>query len=240
MGSELNALFMAAAGIGFVHTLIGPDHYLPFLALAQARRWTFRRTLMVTFLCGLGHVASSIALGALGLSLGWTLGRLEGIEGQRGDAAGWLLLALGVAYCSWGIRRAVRNRPHSHFHSHADGTVHEHQHQHLEEHAHLHEAPSTASRSRKLTVWSLFLIFVLGPCEPLVPLLMYPAAAAGLKECMLVVAVFALTTLATMTGIVAIGLRGVRALPTGPVQRWSHAFAGGIITACAVAILLGL
>jgi len=35
-GLSLSVL-LAAAGVGIVHTLLGPDHYLPFLTLARVR-----------------------------------------------------------------------------------------------------------------------------------------------------------------------------------------------------------
>ena len=68
MSSELGILVIAAASIGFVHTLMGPDHYLPFIVIAKARRWSLARTTWITLLCGLGHVGSSVLLGALGIA----------------------------------------------------------------------------------------------------------------------------------------------------------------------------
>ena len=35
---EILLLLTSAAGIAFVHTLLGPDHYLPFVSMAVARR----------------------------------------------------------------------------------------------------------------------------------------------------------------------------------------------------------
>jgi len=34
------SLLAAAFGVGVVHTLLGPDHYLPFIMLARARAFT--------------------------------------------------------------------------------------------------------------------------------------------------------------------------------------------------------
>jgi len=52
------------------------------------------------------------------------------------------------------------------------GSAHGHKHAHHGSHAHVHEEGSGAN----ITPWALFIIFVLGPCEPLIPILMYPAA----------------------------------------------------------------
>ena len=75
---EILVLAGTAASIGLVHTVIGPDHYLPFIVIGRARRWTLRKTLFVSFLAGLGHILSSVALGFLGIALGIAVARLEG------------------------------------------------------------------------------------------------------------------------------------------------------------------
>lgn len=54
MSHELVILTVTAASVGLIHTLIGPDHYLPFIVLAKARNWSVLRTGWITFLCGLG------------------------------------------------------------------------------------------------------------------------------------------------------------------------------------------
>ncbi|MBT8491975.1 MAG: sulfite exporter TauE/SafE family protein [Deltaproteobacteria bacterium] len=242
MTEEQILLIGTAAGIGIVHTLIGPDHYLPFITLARARKWSLARTLGVTLASGLGHVAGSIGLGALGLGLGWAVGGLERFESARGATAGWLLLAFGLMYFVWGLRQALTGRPHSHLHAHADGTLHEHQHVHRLNHAHPHESPS-ANRKKLLggaTAWTLFVVFVLGPCEPLIPLLMYPAASGNALGVVAVVAVFAAATLLTMVSLVLVGRAGLTLLPDGRWERWSHAVAGALVAVCGLAIQLGL
>ncbi|HLE82964.1 MAG TPA: hypothetical protein VJG13_01375, partial [Thermoanaerobaculia bacterium] len=94
--SSLLALLATAAFIGTVHTLAGPDHYLPFIAMARARRWSTGRTAAMTLACGTGHVAGSVALGAIGIALGLALGWMEWLEAFRGEVAGWLLLGFGL------------------------------------------------------------------------------------------------------------------------------------------------
>ena len=77
MNAELSALVITAASIGFLHTLLGPDHYLPFIMMSWARKWSRTKTLVITFLCGLGHIASSIILGMIGVSMGLAVKKLE-------------------------------------------------------------------------------------------------------------------------------------------------------------------
>jgi nickel/cobalt transporter (NicO) family protein len=47
---EIWVLAGTAASLGLVHTVIGPDHYLPFIVIGRARRWTLRKTLLVSSL----------------------------------------------------------------------------------------------------------------------------------------------------------------------------------------------
>ena len=237
MTAELSALVITAASIGFLHTVLGPDHYLPFIMMSWARKWSRVKTMVITFLCGLGHIASSVVLGLIGVSLGLAVKKLEVIESSRGNIAAWLLIAFGLAYLVWGLRRAYRNRPHKHTHIHTGEAEHGHPHSHHLEHSHVHNGKSSSS----ITPWALFAIFVFGPCEPLIPILMYPAAKNGFFEVLLVVFVFGTATIATMLGAVLLAGTGVNFLPLAKVQRFAHVIAGATILFCGLAIhFLGL
>jgi sulfite exporter TauE/SafE len=234
---ELVALTILAASIGVGHTLLGPDHYLPFVVLARARGWSKAKTVLITVLCGLGHVGSSVVLGTTGIALGVAVARLQGIESARGNIAAWLLTAFGLVYMVWGLRRAARHRTHSHVHAHAGGEIHVHVHEHERAHLHPHDQGAAAPA---LTPWVLFTIFVFGPCEPLIPILMYPAAAESAFGVALVAGVFGAATILTMLAIVLLLSFGLSRLPTRGLERYSHALAGLAIFACGVAIHLGL
>jgi len=96
LSNEMAVLTVTAASLGFFHTLLGPDHYLPFVVMARARRWSQARTAWITFLCGVGHIGSSVALGLAGIALGIAVTSLEGIETLRGDLAPGLSLPSGL------------------------------------------------------------------------------------------------------------------------------------------------
>jgi sulfite exporter TauE/SafE len=237
MAAELWPLAGAAFTIGCVHTLLGPDHYLPFVAMSRAGSWSTRKTLIITWLCGLGHVGSSVLLGLLGIALGLAVDRLEGFEESRGAWAARLLIGFGLAYLAWGVVRAVRNRPHSHLHAHADGVVHSHSHHHHAEHAHVHPA---AAKPEALTPWILFTIFFFGPCEPLIPLVMFSASEKSVWGVVLVTLLFTLATLVTMTVMVRLMIGGFSLLKLSSWGRYGHAMAGGIVLACGLAVKFGL
>ena len=231
MLTEANLLLLTAASIAFVHTILGPDHYLVFVAMGKARNWTLQKTLKVTAVCGAGHVLSSVVLGAAGILLGAELTRLVAIESGRGSLAGWALLAFGLVYLAWGIKQIGRGRRHTHVHSHGD-LVHSHEHDHHHEHAHPHVQKAGAT----VTPWAMFVIFVLGPCEALIPLLMYPAAQQSNALVMSVALVFGGVTILTMLGAVTLALAGLGRLRLNGLERYSHAIAGASIVACGGAI----
>ena len=87
-----------------------------------------------------------------------------------------------------------------------------------------------------MTPWVLFTVFVLGPCEPLIPVLMYPAAQSSLLGVALVALVFGGVTILTMLGVVLAASRGLARLPLGPLERFSHALAGATILLSGVAV----
>jgi sulfite exporter TauE/SafE len=225
-----------AVTLGLVHTVIGPDHYLPFIVISRARNWSLSKTLWISFVCGLGHILSSVVIGFLGIALGLAVGHLEKVEATRGNIAAWLLISFGLAYGLWGLRKAYRSRAHEHAHLHLSGEAHSHLHSHDSEHVHLHE-----EGKKNITLWVLFLIFVFGPCEPLIPLVMYPAAHHSTSGVIIVTAAFGLATILTMLTIISLSAWGLSFVRLGFLERYSHALAGAIILISGLAIqFLGL
>jgi len=245
------AFVAAAAVVGLVHTLAGPDHYLPFVALAKAKSWKWRKTLVVTLLCGVGHVLSSLLLAAGGVALGASFevaaGKVGGLADARATFATWLLIVFGTLYTAWGLKKAARSHVHVHPHAHADGTVHAHEHRHERAHVHPHVALAVAATSRaprrSITPWLLFTLFVFGPCEPLLPLVLAPQVAGNRGVGVAVVVAFTLATLAAMVAAVFVGVKSL-SFATGPrfatLARFQHALAGAMVLACGVAMKFGL
>ena len=238
MDSEAWVLLGMAVSTAFVHTVIGPDHYLPFIMMSRARAWSKARTLAVTLLCGVGHVLSSVLLGLIGVAAGTALASLEAFEGFRGQIAAWGLIAFGLVYMLWGLWRIKTGRTHTHRHMHDTDGVHEHEHTHANEHTHVHDSPAAKAN---ITPWVLFVIFAFGPCEVLIPQLMYPAAKSNWSVLLLVTGAFSVVTIATMTAVVMAGVFGLRRLRLGFAERYAHVLAGGVIAASGLAIqVLGL
>lgn len=214
---QMSVLLLGTAGVAVLHTLSGPDHYLPFIVMGRARRWSVARTVFWTTLCGLGHVGSSVLLAVAGVLMGFGLERVRFIEEFRGNLAAWAMIAFGLAYGAWGLKRAFRD-------AHPE---------------HDHGAGEISAGGFRLTPWVLFTIFIFGPCEPMIPLVMYPAAQGSWSNVWQVVGSFSALTIGAMLFVVLLGHRGLALVPTGRFERFRHAMAGGtvMLAGCAIQFL---
>jgi nickel/cobalt exporter len=208
----LPALAFAALALGALHTL-APDHWVPFAAVGRARRWSLRRTGTVTLVCGLGHVAVSAVLGLSALLVGTAVVETWGI--RLTSLAALLWLAFGAGYGVWGLVRATHRRLPGLGGSEASGDA----------------------RSSRGTVTSLFVLFALDPCVPLIPLVGV-AAALGVGAAVTVLCLYAAATVSTMTLLAVTARAGAGALRAPWLDRWGHAAAGALILL--VGVVVGL
>lgn len=228
MQNDLQVLMLAAITISFLHTIAGPDHYLPFVAVAKSRQWSFGKTAFWTVICGCGHIWSSVLLGLGGAALGWSLAKIGWIESMRGGFAAWALLGFGLVYSVWGLIRAKQNGRHKHFDVDGDSVyVFEHRHG---------ETVMTKDR-HKVTPWVMFIIFLLGPCEPMIPLLYFPAAKNSFAGMLMLIVVYTMCTLLTMIVMVGCGYYGLSLLKTNKLERYMHALGGATIFICGLGMV---
>lgn len=210
MNGTVSALALAAVTVGGLHSL-APDHWVPFAAIARARRWSAARTAVVTLLCGFGHVTTSALLGLLGLFFGRQL--FETFGRRMETWAGYLLIGFGLVYAAWGLRRVVGRRWHGHAHSHYD---------------HIHDTET-------MTSTALFLLFAADPCVAVIPIL-FAAAPFGLAPAAGIVLLYEVATLAAMIGLVLPATAGVRRLRLGWLDHYGDAAAGAMIVVVGVAV----
>ncbi|MDA3835122.1 MAG: hypothetical protein PF495_17190 [Spirochaetales bacterium] len=214
---NITVLLITALTRGVVHTVAGPDHYIPFVALAKTRKWSMVKTVNIVIISGLAHVLSSVVIGFIGIGAGIGLSKLEFFEDFRGNMAAWLLFSFGVTYTAWAVFRLIRRK--GHMHSHFDDR----------------------KGKRQLTIWILFLVFLFGPCEPLIPILMYPAAEHNYAAVGLIAIVFAIATIGTMLISVIILLKGFKMVKISSLEKYQHVLAGFAIMLSGAGILfLGL
>lgn len=186
---------------------LAPDHWLPVAMIGRARKWSVPRLLGITLLAGVGHIMSSVVIGGIGIAAGLALARVQRFEGSRAQIAGLLLIGFGIAYAVWGLKQARRH--------------------HLEE----------RSLEAAVTVWVLVAVFVLGPCEPLIPL-MFLAIARGWHAVALTTLVFGLATIGVMLVGTLLAFRGASAARFQAFERYNHAIAGALIAITGLAVML--
>lgn len=204
-------LIISTASIAFLHAL-APDHWLPFVVIGRARKWSIKKLVFVTFIAGVGHVGSSVLIGFLGLLIGMELSKLEGFETLRGDVGLWLLIGFGIAYALWGLKHAR----HPHKHDIVDKKI---------------------LNAKVVTVWTLFAIFILGPCEPLIPLF-FISLKYKLAGILTVTIVFSVVTWIMMIAQALLGYLGVQLIKLETLERYSHTIAGIVISLMGVFILI--
>ncbi len=93
------SIALTGFAVAFLHAAL-PTHWLPFVLVGRAQKWSTGRTLGVTLLAGLGHVGLTIALG-----LGLVVAGLA-LEPKLGGLFHWvvggLMAAVGLFYIARG------------------------------------------------------------------------------------------------------------------------------------------
>ena len=218
--TTLSVLLSLAVADAVIHTLAGPDHYLPFVMIARSRGYSTLRALVWTFVCGIGHVGSALLIALLFMYASHLLSEsnMEWINENRGNLAAWALIGFGAAYLLYSLRKSWLHHHHDHQHGH----------------------DLITRGDSNITPWIIFIIFVLGPCEALLPILA-PAAALGVGSVALVTIVFSICTIATMMIAVALGMKGLSLLRFHWLEHHAGEVAGATIMLCGIAIaFLGL
>jgi len=183
---------------------------MPFAAVAKARNWPRPRLLWITFISGIGHVGISIIFSIIGIFLGFSLSRLKAVEGHRGEIALWLLIGFGIAYMLWGIKKAREKKRDA--------------------------IDKESYKARTVAVWTMFAVIILGPCEPLIPLVFlgYNYGYAGVIA---VSAVFSIITIIMMLTQSVLAFMGIQFIKNGLIERYAHVFAGLVIALTGVFVM---
>jgi len=224
-----------SGSIAFMHTLAGPDHYLPFIVLARARKWSIWKAIFVTLICGIGHVFSSVLIGSLGALAGIGIQQMEIFKNFQGNLVGWLFMVFGAIYFAWSLIQLKKGKSHKHFESSDLNEIY------VFEHNHKTNPIVRPDQKFKVTPWVLFVIFVLGPCEPLLPLLTYPAVQNSWTGYFSILLIFTLVTIATMLLVVVFGIFGLQLVHIQFLDRNANWLAAMVIFLSGFAIVgLGL
>ena len=150
-------LAAAAVSIAALHSL-APDHWMPFAALARARRWSAARTARWTLLAGLGHVTATLLLALAGLLLG--RGFLAVVGTRLESIAGVLLIVFGLTYGAFSLHRAMAREIES----------------------------RAEAKPPTVGAWGLVALFCLDPCVAVIPILFAAAPLSTVETVSIIVA----------------------------------------------------
>lgn len=217
------ALVLTTILTAVVHTLI-PDHWLPFVLVSRAERWTVKRTVTLTAVSAMMHVVVSIALGLVIVLAGRGAElAVTGLAERLESLSGWLLVVFGVGYMSWFLFRGG--------HVHSFG-VHPH-------HNPTDAEPPTAEapRLRALSGYALTFIVGFNPCILVIPCI-YGAARLGPLTLAAVALAFGLSTVISMVVVTLAGLHGTSRLTSPFLTRYGEAFSGALIALTGLVVLL--
>lgn len=149
----LTTIAVTGFSVAFLHAAI-PTHWLPFVLTGRVQKWSRGKTLLVTALCGSGHVLFTALLGFLVVWLGFVLSDRIGAWFPR--IAGGTLLAFGLFY----LYRQFSGKGHGHlFGGHESATE-------LSSAALKPPAPAKSDRAAIISLW---ILLTFSPCEAFIP-----------------------------------------------------------------------
>ena len=165
---------------------------------------------------------------------------MQAVGERLENLAGVLLIGFGVAYGAWGLHRAMRARIHRHVHDVLPAHQHRKSGQAELSHGHHHHHHHGPLVNRRLTPWTLFLLFSADPCVAVVPL-MFASAPLGWSSTLLVVLAYEIATIATMVGLVLPSRVAAGALRARWADQYGDAIAGAVIASVGIAVaVLGI
>ncbi|MFZ4167030.1 hypothetical protein [Brevundimonas sp. NPDC058933] len=185
--SLLGGGFVAA----FLHAAL-PTHWLPFVLVGRAQRWSLARVMTVVVTAGLAHIASTALVGSLIVAAGLALNAWIG--GLLPHLSAALLFLLGAFY----LARASLQKPIT-----ATGPE--------------VDLPEPAVSDRA-AFWGLVLMMAVTPGEVLLPIYL-SSATEGVMALSLLTLSFAAGTVLGMTLLAALASAGYSILR---LERWAR------------------
>lgn len=203
---EMVMLTGAATLAAITHTLI-PDHWLPYVLAAQAKRWPLNKSLRVTGFGAAVHLAATTLLGVLAAVLGSEISQRFSTGAELVGSV--LLIAFGLYFAWRGWRTFQHYRQHQ-----ARGHDHEHTHEH----------PQAIEKSD----FALGAILGSRPCAEAIPIFL-AASTLGVFTSLAAVGAWVVATVVSMLGIVWLSLKGLRHFRLEFFEKYGELVAGLLI-----------
>ncbi len=233
---------MTVGVVGVLHTVV-PDHWAPIVVLARQQGWSVAHTSRSAALAGLGHVTTTLLLGALLWIIGASLAARYAHYVSVVSAIALLCFGLWIAYGGWkevhggsGADHSQSRFGHAHLHEHKSELQHVHWHEHHEMGWHAVEAGATAVHTHEHPLagrTALLLILGSSPMIEGIPAFL-AASVKGPGLLALMAVVFGLAMIATYIAMCALGVRGLQRMSFGPLERYGEVMSGLFVAAVGV------
>lgn len=188
-------VLMSLLGGGFVAAFLHaalPTHWLPFVLVGRAQRWSLTKNLLAVAAAGLAHIASTAVVGSLIVAAGMALDEI--VAGLLPHLSAILLFGFGGFY----LVKSVIRRPVM-----AGGPA-------------LDLAEPSVGHGAAF--WGLVAVMALSPGEVLLPIYM-SSAQEGVGALILLTGVFAVGTILGMTVFTTLARAGASVLK---LERWAR------------------
>ena len=229
---------IAATGftVAFFHAAI-PTHWLPFVLVARARRWTHAKALSVAIFAGFGHVALT---SLLGLVIAWFGFQLDEHFGHVFTRVAGVILLVVAGFYFW---RQWRGKGIMHHHTpggHHEPSAHcghgiEQGHSHLETELEGSELVSDR-KGDWAAISGLFVMLTLSPCEGFLPIYL-SAVESGWTGFFVLSGILAAGTFGGMLLFTWLTLVGLEKVELKRVERYEAALLGAVFTILGVLML---
>lgn len=187
----LMTLLAGGLAAAFLHAAI-PTHWLPFVLVGRAQRWSLPRTLAAVVAAGLAHIATTAVAGGLIVAAGLAL------DQWVGGVLPWISAAMLFAFGTFYLARAAIRRPVL-----AGGPS--------------MEAPEPTV-SNAAAVLGLVAMMAISPGEVLLPIYL-SSAEEGLPVLIALTGVFAVGTILGMAVFTTVARAGASMLK---LERWAR------------------
>lgn len=236
--TSIPLLLIAAGTVGFLHSIL-PDHWVPLAVIARTRRWSIVRTARVSFLASVGHVLTSIVLGAVIAAVGL---QFRGtFEAQQGHIVGAVLVLTGIGFVVWGMAGHGHSHHHEPHGAHAgDGTsTHPHVHRETPPQHGGAEPIGEGTLVRRFANIAIPFGAAASPDLTILPIFL-AASAVGVGAVVGVLTAFSLVTLSTFVVLtVAATLAGYR-IQGAWLEENGNTITGLVLLAIGLAVYRGL
>jgi len=215
------------------------------VVVARGRGWSLIQTARSAALAGVGHVTTTLILGAIL----WYAGSIAAANYAHivSLVAAVALIAFGawIAYGGW--REATGNdhghshdhghdhHGHAHVHYHEDGTEHVHWHEHHDGDFHADAGAGVMHHHDHAIAGRTALLLILGSSPMFEGIPAFLAASTRGPTLLGVMAiVFAISTIATYVFMCTLGVRGLAKTSLGPLEKYGEMLSGLIVAAVGV------